>query len=159
MAKTTTESSANDAMKDGKKTELGMKFLKVVCSNLALFVIVVGITALGGFVFKHLESENEEVECVQRQRQYIQIQNKTLRRLYSISTQGLEEYDTMSKFVELLQDFRNEVMGTDYDGTNCTLLGKEGGKSLRWSWAGSTMFAMTVVTTIGKYVICFLRTS
>ncbi|XP_074650138.1 TWiK family of potassium channels protein 7-like [Tubulanus polymorphus] len=124
------------------------KFLKFLFSHVGLFLMVCLYSVMGGFIFEHLEKTNEKSECFNKYDKYVIQENDTTNRLYDITQQGNDEYDTKVSMVKVLQRFRHNVVALDLD-VNCSLLGEPGGISNKWSWAGSLMFSVTVVSTIG----------
>ena len=58
--------------------------------------------------------------------------------------------EAIGEFEKVLRDFRSQVIDLNYDGKNCTIMGEPGGPGFKWSFSGSLLFAVTVITTIGK---------
>jgi hypothetical protein len=149
----TTDVMVVDSVKEVKrKRVLGCckKFFRILFSHLGLFALVVLYTCVGGFIFEHLETTNEKNICIKQFNKYIEAENDTIGRLWEVSTQGLDEYDTKISFKRILEKFRDRAVSIEYAGTNCTMMGEEGGTAFQWSWAGALMFSVTVITTIGR---------
>ena len=127
-------------------------FVKYAFSHIGLFLIVICYAAIGASIFEHLETMNEKEECLKLKSEYLKKQNDSVHRLHEISTQGLAENETMVSFEKLLGRFRADAVKIGYDGTECDLMGTEVGPSFQWSWSGSLMFSVTVITTIGESV-------
>ncbi|XP_074650499.1 uncharacterized protein LOC141905520 [Tubulanus polymorphus] len=125
------------------------KTCKVMSSHLGLFVIVIVYATSGGFLFQHLEKPNEKSACFIIYYKYRDLENITTNHFYEIATQGLGEEDTKASMSLLLEKFRDNVYALDWD-VNCTQIGEIGGVPYKWSLTGSILFAVTVISTIGK---------
>ena len=140
------------------------KVLKAVFSHVGLSTIVIVYSIIGGLVFEHLEATNEREECMQAMEKYSPLANKTLLNVWLIAqaygteylsdplTQAKTESDALDEFEKILSEFRSDVIELGYDGKNCTIMGETGGPGHKWSFAGSTLFAVTVITTVGMLV-------
>ena len=126
-----------------------IKVLRVVLSNIAVFLTIIAYSALGGYVFEYLEIDNERKECIKRRNTFMPKRHEAIDRLVSISGQGLDINATTDSFEKILDIFSKDTLVIQYDWTNCNLIGREGGTEAQWSWVGSTMFAVTVITTVG----------
>ncbi len=141
------------------------KVLKAVFSHIGLSSIVIVYSIIGGLIFEHLEATNEKEECVQAMEKYAPMANKTLLNIWLIAqaygteyladplTQARTESGALDEFEKILKEFRSDVIELGYDGKNCTIMGETGGPGYQWSFAGSTLFAVTVITTVGAYLI------
>ena len=131
------------------------KVLKFLFSHIGLCGMVVAYSVAGGFIFEHLELLNERTECIKASEKYLDTENKTMQKIYSISEQYDKEADQKEKTKEqyeiVLQKFRNNVIELGYDGKDCNKMGEKGGPSPKWSYAGALLFSVTVITTIGKF--------
>ncbi|KAL8577440.1 hypothetical protein ACOMHN_048075 [Nucella lapillus] len=131
------------------------KFAKFLFSHIGLSAMVVLYCVAGGFIFEHLEKNNEEQICFESRSEYEPMQKKTINstmqvftqygNVVSVSTRELMEVQIQS----ILETFRSNTLAIGYDGKDCNAYGKEGGPTYSWSWAGGLMFSVTVVSTIG----------
>jgi hypothetical protein len=137
-------------IKKKKAMECCKKVMGVVGSHLGLGLVVALYTGLGGIIFEHLETTNEKNTCIETFNKYVEAENDTLSRLWEMNIQNLEEFDTKTAFKKVLEKFRDRTVSIGYDGTNCSRMGEDGGTAFKWSFSGSLMFAVTVITTVGK---------
>ena len=142
----------------GTKTQDGCckKFAKFLFSHIGLSAMVVLYCVAGGFIFEHLEKNNEEQICYESRSEYNPMEAKTINSTMKIFTDyGGVTTDANRELMEvqirsILETFRSNTLAIGYDGRDCNAYGKEGGPKYEWSWAGGLMFSVTVVSTIGK---------
>jgi hypothetical protein len=128
------------------------KLTTFLFSRVGLCFVVVGYVALGGLVFRSIEGAYEEEKA----------QNKTLiNDVVNYKTENLiHEIWNMTKF-ELVFHEKNyttklKTKLVDYQ-KNLTDAIKEGYKGpshqnvTKWTYPGSILYAVTIVTTIGKF--------
>ena len=130
--------------------QMSIKCLKISCSNLGLFLSVMMYSLLGGYIFASLESPNEQDDCQSRYKLFVNERTEAIKRLLEIAEQGLDARDMGNSYEKILNRFNKDSYKVNYDGANCSLIGLDGGNELQWSLAGSTLFATTIITTIGK---------
>lgn len=163
--------SENEKEKDGKCGKRCKTVLKHLFSHIGITGMVIAYSVIGGFIFQHLEETNEKQECIQTMEKYEPMENKTVENIWEISKVYADEYlrtvgeeaeklrvTAISEFEKVLDEFQANVLELGYDGKNCTNMGETGGPGFKWSFAGSLLFAVTVITTIGKFELttCFL---
>jgi len=132
------------------------KVLKFVFSHIGLCGMVIAYSVAGGFIFEHLEKTNEKQECVKAMEKYTPAENDTVYKLWQISENFRDdEYMNVAlqEFQKILRKFRTTVLELGYDGSNCTIMGEEGGPGYQWSFPGALLFSVTVITTIGRTYI------
>ncbi|ESP01297.1 hypothetical protein LOTGIDRAFT_73684, partial [Lottia gigantea] len=130
------------------------KFAKFLFSHVGLCGMVVLYCVAGGFIFEHLEKNNEQMICYESRSEYNPMENKTIESILKIfndygfpteNNRALMEVQVKS----VLETFRNNTLAIGYDGRVCGTYGEPGGPVYAWSWAGSVMFSVTVISTIG----------
>lgn len=122
-------------------------------SHIGLCGMVIAYSVAGGFIFQHLEQTNERMECEKALEKYDPAENDTMNKMWEISSaykNADDEEQALKQFQSVLQNFRQIVLDLGYDGSNCSLYGELGGPSYAWNFAGSMLFSVTVITTIGK---------
>jgi len=50
----------------------------------------------------------------------------------------------------LFESFRRDVMILNYDGRNCSAMGRAAGVPYKWNLFGFMLFSTTIMTTIGE---------
>ena len=117
---------------------------KFLCSHVGMCIMVIVYCIAGGFIFEHLEKDNEVQICKDSRKEYNAIEEKTLKKL--VGTNQMSWNETLS----ILQLFRDSCVNIGYTGDICELKGKENGTSFSWSLPGAILFSITIVSTIGK---------
>ncbi|KAL5005270.1 hypothetical protein ScPMuIL_018726 [Solemya velum] len=126
------------------------KFTKFLFSHIGLCGMVVLYSVAGAFIFEHLEKANEVAVCDDSRREYEPFENKTLDNMLKVIQSDPTDMTSISLQLRgILQAFRDNTIVIGYDGTECSLMGEPGGPSNKWSWSGSLMFSVTVISTIG----------
>ena len=127
------------------------KFLAFLFSTLGLCCFMVSYTILGGYIFKQLETENEL-----KQRHSISLLlNHSVNELFVIAKKHniiREENWTMAAQKVLRNYTRHVYAAVDEGGWD----GKEEGDDYdpQWSFPGSMLYSITVITTIGEAFSC-----
>ena len=61
-----------------------------------------------------------------------------------------EQQAALEEFNKILTKYRDDTLELGYNGENCTKMGESDGPEYQWNYAGSLLFAVTVITTIGR---------
>ena len=139
-------------MSNKKKEGCCRKFMKFLFSHVGLCAMVVLYCVAGGFIFEHLEKNNEQQICYDSRDEYEPMENKTLNQMISVITENENAADKSVMTIQLrsiLQTYRDNSIAIGYEGTVCGDIGKEGGVPYQWSWSGALYFSVTVISTIG----------
>lgn len=142
--------------KDQGKTNCCKRISKFLFSHIGLVVMVVIYSVAGSFLFQLLEQHEEAKMCQEGKGEeatnIVNLKSKLLTYIqFNISTNSLDtskdnETVANAKIEAWLQDFRDTVNDVrdsyKYTGQDCS--------STRWDFAGSLLFAITVITTIGE---------
>ncbi|BFY98460.1 hypothetical protein BsWGS_01500 [Bradybaena similaris] len=139
-----------------EKGSLCKTVMKLLFSHLGLCVMVVLYCVAGGFIFEHLEKNNEEQICYESRDEYNPMAEKTINSTMKIfhdygggiTSESNRELMTI-QLRSILETFRNNTLAIGYDGRSCNLYGQPYGPEYKWSWPGALMFSVTVITTIG----------
>jgi hypothetical protein len=80
----------NDDLEDESDTKKRVKEFtkssaKYILTQIGLVVLVSGYAVAGGFIFQHLESTNEMSECEQGEKQFNEMQNTTVYKMWTIA--------------------------------------------------------------------------
>ena len=145
----------DDEKETSRQRECCKKVLKFLFSHIGLCGMVIAYCVAGGFIFKHLEETNERMECEKAFEKYTPAENDTVNKMWDIATSfpNADDYElALVEFQKVIQNFRTVVLDLGYDGRNCSRYGKSDGPAYQWSFPGSLLFSVTVVTTIGKRV-------
>lgn len=139
-----------------------IKILKFFLSTAGLFLIN-GLLLVGGaYLFSHLEKTNELQSCKNARDDYIEAENATLillmdmaQRMDGLGTMDDDELAAIvAEFRGYLEAFALSVLDTGHDvSVDCDKMGTPEGKEYLWSFTGSLVFAVTVATTIGEFLI------
>lgn len=137
-----------------KKEGFFKRFLKFLLSTVGLCCMVSLYCVAGAFIFEHLEKRNEVLVCHESSKEYYPFENKTLTNMLNVIK--AEPTDILGMTIQLrsiLQAFRYNTIVIGYDGKNCSALGTADGHPYKWTWSGSLMFSVTVISTIGKFAM------
>ncbi|KAL8588118.1 hypothetical protein ACOMHN_059492 [Nucella lapillus] len=122
------------------------RFLMFLVSHVGLTCLVVAYSIMGGFIFQALEGSNE----VRRITHIHEIRMRHVSKLWNV-TDELNIFDPFlwrEKANAVLTGFQLEiyeaVKDKGWDGTDNVT-----SKELQWTFAGSLLYSVTVVTTIG----------
>lgn len=115
-------------------------------SNIGIIGLVVGYTIAGSFMFIALEKDayNNRLDQVRK------IRNETADELWQKTCCDVYEEATWRNIVTVeLENFQNKIV------KEVVIYGYEGERAStnRWSFSGSFLYSLSVITTIGQY--CF----
>ncbi|RUS72331.1 hypothetical protein EGW08_019910, partial [Elysia chlorotica] len=120
------------------------KFLTFLFSQVGMCALVVSYTIMGGFLFNWLEADNEvtQRETVQHARE------RSASELWNIteSLNVLYEKNWTMMADEILKRFQEHVYVAVKDGS---WDGQDVTADVRWSFPGSLLYSITVISTIG----------
>lgn len=127
------------------------RVLGFLLSTLGLFILLISYTILGGWVFNMVESPKEvrtKHSVRDSLRQHIELLWNTTEQLNVLhkdnwSEMALSIVEKYTRVVYLAT--KNE----GWDGKN------DGESDLQWSFAGSLLYSVTVITTIGKLMALY----
>jgi len=118
--------------------------------------MVVAYSIGGGYLFEMLESQNEKFSCIEQQTTYAPVENASMDSIYAIVKdfgEDISDPDTkenaLSAIELALENFAKLAMEIGYTGTDCGMMGKEGGQPFAWNFYGALLFAVTIITSIG----------
>ena len=142
-------------------------FTKFIFSQLGLCGMVILYSAAGGFIFQHLEQTNEKQLCLEAENAYMPMEHTKKHDLWEMSKAFYNQYTkdgddpevqtkALAAFKDELIKFRDDALELGYDGKNCSKMGEVDGPGYQWSFPGALLFSVTVITTIGGYLI-FLK--
>ena len=121
------------------------KFTAFLFSHIGLCSLVVAYTIMGGFVFRALEAPAEIHERYQ-----VEIKRKVqVEKLWNITLfhNIFSEVNWSREADNVLRAFQADIYkATKESGWD----GKDGEEDVQWSFAGSLLYSITVITTIGK---------
>ncbi len=122
------------------------KFVAFLFSTIGLTCVLCGYTIFGGFIFMWLESPNE----VQLKNE-VQVTRKFyIEKLWNLTIElnVFHPQNWTDLANSILQNYTTEVYkATKYKGWD----GKDGETELQWTFAGSLLYSITVITTIGEH--------
>ena len=125
------------------------KFVTFLFSHIGLAGLVVGYSILGGFLFRWLEAGEEYKEKVRIH----YVKEDTIDNLRQIADHYKSEKINVTKYEDQVRGhlvyFQKEVIlavkEKGWDGND-----DMGENAVQWSFAGALLYAVTVITTIGK---------
>ncbi|WAR02850.1 KCNKI-like protein [Mya arenaria] len=125
------------------------KFMTFFFSNIGLCSLVVAYSILGGFIFQTLEAPHEI------QKRHLMTKRRALyaQELWNFTdSRDIFFEPNYTRVVEmLLVRFQTDVLLAKKDGWD----GSDGDVEPLWSFAGSLLYSVTVITTIGRLVTIF----
>jgi hypothetical protein len=121
------------------------KFWAFLFSHIGLSGLVVGYSIMGGFLFQALEAPNEKMLMTDM----LALRNDTVEDITEKASELANQRDVLRKSVlELIKSYEKELIKSVKDkGWD----GKSNLEETKWTYAGALLFAVTVITTIGKY--------
>lgn len=123
------------------------QFLTFLFSNIGLCSVVVAYSILGGFIFQKLEAPNE----IEKRHFVTSIRSKYAFDIWNLTqTLMILHEPNFTLLTEMiLVDFQNELLEAKKTGWD----GQDGRVDPQWSFAGSLLYSVTVITTIGKLFV------
>ena len=123
-------------------------FVAWVFSNVGICVLVVGYLILGALTFQQIEQQ-EEAKIYFRVGEY---RKDAVQRLWSITDKyNILEFEKWKNETEIIiKEYQDHVVQEEdkgYDGHD--------GPPNQWTFSGSLLYSITVITTIGR--LCFCR--
>lgn len=122
------------------------KFLTFLFSNVGLCSAVVAYSILGGFIFQRLEAPNE----IQKRHFVVSLRKGYANDLWVLAQSRLLllEDNFTSKADNILASYQRDVLEAKKNGWD----GVDNNMEIepQWSFAGSLLYSVTVITTIGK---------
>lgn len=143
---------SDEKEKEEKNTrkKLCRTIMQMAFSHFGLLAMVILYLALGGCLFELLEKENEIKACMDSQREYDEMENKTLFSLLDVILQNpINSNAADTQMNGVLESFRNNAFSIGYKGGYCEKYGLPDGPMHEWTFLGGLYFSMTVITTIG----------
>ncbi|KAK3582069.1 hypothetical protein CHS0354_013447 [Potamilus streckersoni] len=126
------------------------KFFTLFFSYFGLMITVILCMSAGASIFEFLEKDNEVQECFDTFKDYHKMENMTLESLKTVIYSSKPESEgLMPQVVGILETFRDNIFYIKYDGRDCAMYGRPEGPQYKWSWLGSFLFVVTIVTSIG----------
>ena len=119
-------------------------FVAWVFSNVGICVLVVGYLIIGALTFQQIERPEEEKISFEVGKYRKDIVKKMWDITYKYNVLEFEKWKSESE--ELVKDFQNYVVhqaDNGYDGSD--------GPPNQWTFSGSLLYSITVITTIGKF--------
>ena len=118
-------------------------FVAWVFSNVGICVLVVGYLMIGAFMFRVIEAP-EELNVVYRVGEY---RKETVQKLWLITERlnTLHPKNWTDEVTEVIKKFQAHIIAEEdrgYDGHD--------GHPNQWTFSGSLLYSITVITTIGK---------
>lgn len=126
------------------------KFTTFLFSNIGLCSAVVAYSILGGFIFQNLEAPSE-VLTRDLKRKEVMLERKTLAdELWDlVDDPVIFYYENFTHVAErILIKYQNVVLNAKQNGWDG--LDSEADNTPKWSFAGSLLYSVTVITTIGN---------
>jgi hypothetical protein len=124
------------------------KFITFLFSHIGLAGLVVGYSILGGFLFQWLEAPVEETVRTQMTERKVLCVNQILTATQNFANNLINESEFNSRLAGSLAAFQTEIVlavkEKGWDGTD------DSSTTIQWSFAGALLYAVTVITTIGK---------
>lgn len=137
-------------------------FIAFLFSHIGLSSLVVAYSILGGVIFQALEAPHEKELRYKVSNQRSFIGNEILRLALELELNKRSRDNFTNEVNVLLRSFQTDVYtATELHGFKNKDFNPDGSSTAedQWSFASSLLFAITVMTTIGKlYVISYLRT-
>lgn len=123
-------------------------FTAFLFSHIGLSALVVAYSIMGGFLFGVIEADKEKED----RRLIILERDTTIKRLYDtavlLKVQNISNTTLMEIFRDVIGNYTEEVtVAVKEKGWD----GKDNDEELQWSFAGALLYAITVITTIGKF--------
>ena len=126
------------------------KFVTFLFSTVGLMCLMVGYTALGGYIFMLLEGPQE----VKTKTNMLLSRKWHAQRLWNLTLDlNILHPDNWTAMAEgILENYTLQVyMATKNQGWD----GTDAEGDIQWSFAGALLYAITVITTIGKSGLSF----
>ncbi|KAH6933658.1 hypothetical protein HPB50_017423 [Hyalomma asiaticum] len=128
-------------------------FLTHLVSQVGLCLLVVAYSIVGALIFRAIEADKE----VHQRQRVSQLRRRYLRDMWAVTERlnVLHDEEWMAEVGAKLKEFEDEVVlavrNDGYDGKDAQE------EALQWSFSGSLLYSITVITTIGSAVVTLQR--
>ena len=127
------------------------KFTSFFFSRVGLCFVVVGYVVIGGFIFQKIEGKDELAEN-------FEILSKTDNLIFEIW--NMSKYEILFHEVNFTHKIRDKV--TLYqrhlvDAVQKGYKGEDGQVEGKWTYPGSILYSITIITTIGKFIFKIMK--
>ena len=131
------------------------QFIAFLFSHIGLCSLVVAYCILGGFIFQKLEGANE----LKKKKEMIKVREEYRDKISRLAIESTLTKESREQFRievdKLLLNYsikiHRETKEAGWDG------GDDSVELEQWSFPSSLLFAITVMTTIGKLSLCYMK--
>ena len=127
------------------------KFTTFLFSRVGLCLVVVGYVFIGGLIFKSIEGSHEEKERAMNHSLIYDVESSTevlVTEIWNMTKFELifHEKNYTSKLKARLVDYQKKLSNAVKHGYK----GNSNPNNIKWTFPGSILYAVTIVTTIGR---------
>nr|pir hypothetical protein C44E12.3 - Caenorhabditis elegans [Caenorhabditis elegans] len=135
-----------------------LKLLKILLPHVGLNVLLLSYIAMGATVFIWLEADHELEGRKAKVKHVFDIYSQIMNETIALTNNQSDQATIVSRMRPLLESLsRAHEYDDKFTDTNQLWTGEQDGMTTRWTFAAATLYALTVITSTARGILCNYR--